>query len=233
MQLLDPLEESIAEIAQVLRPGARPVTFTHDWAIQRGAGGAVEDWLARMSRLLAAKGGRFRGTGGLGPLDRPSGPRRRLTTHHDRPPTASASTARGCTVHVGVPVAIGCYRTIGHIARTPEPWYLPTHRPISRQQQFVVPGRPQRQSYQRAHSHQGAPSLAGPPDSHPSWRPQAMWVLSASGGPPPCNPAIPQLACHHHRSGYVVSSDGRHYEWIITQMANASPAGIDHVIPTG
>lgn len=56
MQLLDPLEEGIAELARVLRPGARLVTFTHDWAIRRGAGVPVEDWLARMSRLLAAKG---------------------------------------------------------------------------------------------------------------------------------------------------------------------------------
>ena len=30
--------------------------------------------------------------------------------------------------------------------------------------------------YQRALPHQGEPSLAGPPDSHPSWRPLAMGV---------------------------------------------------------
>jgi hypothetical protein len=38
-------------------------------------------------------------------------------------------------------------------------------------------GKAPHQSYQRALSHQGKPSLAGPTDSHPSWRPQAMGVL--------------------------------------------------------
>src|SRR5829696_4245063 len=39
-------------------------------------------------------------------------------------------------------------------------------------------GKAPRQSYQRALTHQGKPSLAGPPHSHPSWRPPAMAVLS-------------------------------------------------------
>jgi hypothetical protein len=37
-------------------------------------------------------------------------------------------------------------------------------------------------AYQRALSHQGEPSVAGPPDSHPSWRPPAMGVLSGIEG---------------------------------------------------
>jgi hypothetical protein len=40
----------------------------------------------------------------------------------------------------------------------------------------------------------------GRPDSHPSWRPPAMAVLSAIGGLPLCNPAFLQVAlirkCH-------------------------------------
>jgi hypothetical protein len=62
-----------------------------------------------------------------------------------------------------------------------------------------VPGRPPRQSYQRALTHQGKPSLAGPPDSHPSWRPPAMGVLSAIEGSALCGPAFPQVT--HERQG--------------------------------
>lgn len=56
MQLLDPLEASVAEIARVLRGGARLVTLTHDWAIRRGNGMPVEKWLATIAELLAANG---------------------------------------------------------------------------------------------------------------------------------------------------------------------------------
>jgi hypothetical protein len=41
--------------------------------------------------------------------------------------------------------------------------------------------------------HQGEPSLAGPPDSHPSWLPQAMGVLSEIDGRAPCYPAFFQV----------------------------------------
>src|SRR4029453_8072473 len=42
---------------------------------------------------------------------------------------------------------------------------LPRKRPQNggSQQQFLVPGRPPHQSYHRALTHQGKPSLAGPP----------------------------------------------------------------------
>jgi hypothetical protein len=63
----------------------------------------------------------------------------------------------------------------------------------ARSKQFVVPGRPPRQSYQRALSHQGEPSLAGHTDSHPSWRPPAMGVLSEIDSRAPCYPAFPQV----------------------------------------
>jgi hypothetical protein len=57
----------------------------------------------------------------------------------------------------------------------------------------VVPGRPPRQSYQRALSHQGKPSLAGPPNSHPSWRPRPCGSYQGSPpGPFPQDPTCDQ-----------------------------------------
>jgi len=46
--------------------------------------------------------------------------------------------------------------------------------------------------YQRALPHQGEPSLAGPTDSHPSWRPPAMRVLSEIDSQALCYPASSQ-----------------------------------------
>lgn len=53
IQLWDALDESLAEVARVLRPGARLVTLTHDWAIQRSCGLNAEAWLQQTSALCA------------------------------------------------------------------------------------------------------------------------------------------------------------------------------------
>lgn len=45
IQLWEPIEQSVAEVARVLRSGGRLVTLTHDWAIQKSTGRAVDDWL--------------------------------------------------------------------------------------------------------------------------------------------------------------------------------------------
>jgi ubiquinone/menaquinone biosynthesis C-methylase UbiE len=45
VQIFDPLGESLAEIARVLRPGAAFVTLTHDWAIEKSTNRSVADWL--------------------------------------------------------------------------------------------------------------------------------------------------------------------------------------------
>jgi hypothetical protein len=56
---------------------------------------------------------------------------------------------------------------------------------------------------QRALPQQGEPNSAGPTDSHPSWRPPAMGVLSEIDGCALCYPAFPQLALIHewHKDG--------------------------------
>ena len=49
IQLWDPIGASVAEVARVLRPGGRLVTFTHDWAIERSTGWSPEafgEWIA-------------------------------------------------------------------------------------------------------------------------------------------------------------------------------------------
>lgn len=51
-----PLEVSITEVARVLRPGARLVTFTHDWAVARGKDETVDGWLADTTAALEAGG---------------------------------------------------------------------------------------------------------------------------------------------------------------------------------
>ena len=62
--------------------------------------------------------------------------------------------------------------------------------------------------YQRALPHQGEPSLAGPPDSHPSWRPPAMGVLSEIDSKAPCYPAFPLVVLlrKYHRDGVNCSA---------------------------
>jgi ubiquinone/menaquinone biosynthesis C-methylase UbiE len=56
IQLWRPLAASVAEVARVLRPGARLVTFTHDWVVARGDGETLDDWLAGTTAALAAGG---------------------------------------------------------------------------------------------------------------------------------------------------------------------------------
>lgn len=45
LQLWDPFGASAAEVARVLRPGGRFVSFTHEWAIHRGTGLTADDWV--------------------------------------------------------------------------------------------------------------------------------------------------------------------------------------------
>jgi ubiquinone/menaquinone biosynthesis C-methylase UbiE len=56
IQLWDPLDASLAEIARVLRPDGRLVTLTHDWAIQRSCRTGVEAWVERTTELCAQHG---------------------------------------------------------------------------------------------------------------------------------------------------------------------------------
>jgi SAM-dependent methyltransferase len=55
IQLWDPLPESMAEVARVMRPGARLVAMTHEWALVR-AGGSVSAWFTEIQGLGAAAG---------------------------------------------------------------------------------------------------------------------------------------------------------------------------------
>lgn len=45
IQLWDPLDASLAELARALRPGASLVALTHDWAIERSTRQTVPGWL--------------------------------------------------------------------------------------------------------------------------------------------------------------------------------------------
>lgn len=56
IQLWEPLDGSLAEVARVLRPGARLVTLTHDWAVRRRAGRSPEEWLREVSSMGAELG---------------------------------------------------------------------------------------------------------------------------------------------------------------------------------
>jgi ubiquinone/menaquinone biosynthesis C-methylase UbiE len=44
IQLWDPFRASVAEVARVLRPAGRFVSFTHEWAIHRSTGLATGEW---------------------------------------------------------------------------------------------------------------------------------------------------------------------------------------------
>ena len=54
MQLWDPLDASVAEVACVLRSGAAFVALTHRWAIEKYA--PRDEWLRRARAALAAHG---------------------------------------------------------------------------------------------------------------------------------------------------------------------------------
>jgi len=55
MQLWDPFDASVAEVARVLRPGGRLVTLTHDWAMAHHEG-SVDAWLDRAQRVCEQHG---------------------------------------------------------------------------------------------------------------------------------------------------------------------------------
>lgn len=55
LQLCDPLADTAAELARILRPGARLVSITHDWVLRRRAG-SVDDWVAEAREAFSACG---------------------------------------------------------------------------------------------------------------------------------------------------------------------------------
>lgn len=55
LQFCEPIVEVAAELARVLRPGAKLVSLTHDWAAARHAGTA-KAWVARTRAALAEAG---------------------------------------------------------------------------------------------------------------------------------------------------------------------------------
>jgi ubiquinone/menaquinone biosynthesis C-methylase UbiE len=70
IQLWEPLDASLSEVARVLRTGARLVTLTHNWAIERSTGKSVDwwcGWVAELSELVgfrAPQVGRAQAEGG-------------------------------------------------------------------------------------------------------------------------------------------------------------------------
>jgi ubiquinone/menaquinone biosynthesis C-methylase UbiE len=56
IQLWDPFEESVSEVARVMKPGARLVSYTHDWAIERFSGTKVDDWAAKTAAICERYG---------------------------------------------------------------------------------------------------------------------------------------------------------------------------------
>jgi ubiquinone/menaquinone biosynthesis C-methylase UbiE len=55
LQLCEPFEATAAELARVMRPGARLVALTHDWAARRH-GQSADAWVDRILRALEAAG---------------------------------------------------------------------------------------------------------------------------------------------------------------------------------
>jgi ubiquinone/menaquinone biosynthesis C-methylase UbiE len=51
-----PIDESVAEVARTLRPGARLVALTHRWAIERRGRSTVATWFRSMSATCEAHG---------------------------------------------------------------------------------------------------------------------------------------------------------------------------------
>jgi len=55
LQLCEPLERTASELARVMKPGARLVSLTHDWAMAQHAG-SVEAWLEAARAAFAEAG---------------------------------------------------------------------------------------------------------------------------------------------------------------------------------
>lgn len=55
IQFFEPPDPSLADIARVLRPGARLVTLTHDWALRQGHA-TLDAWWADLTPRLSAAG---------------------------------------------------------------------------------------------------------------------------------------------------------------------------------
>jgi ubiquinone/menaquinone biosynthesis C-methylase UbiE len=56
IQLWHPLETSLSEVARILRPGAKLVALTHDWAIERSTGLKVQAWLSMLEETALGVG---------------------------------------------------------------------------------------------------------------------------------------------------------------------------------
>ena len=54
IQMWEPLDDSLAEVARVLRPGAQLVTLTHDWAVRHDHPSVEAWWTATAPRIQAA-----------------------------------------------------------------------------------------------------------------------------------------------------------------------------------
>lgn len=55
LQLCEPLDATARELARVLKPGARLVSLTHAWALERHTG-SVEGWIGRAVAAFEAAG---------------------------------------------------------------------------------------------------------------------------------------------------------------------------------
>jgi ubiquinone/menaquinone biosynthesis C-methylase UbiE len=55
LQMCEPFVSTASELARVLRPGARVVSLTHEWAIRRNAR-SIDDWLDTVGAVLRGQG---------------------------------------------------------------------------------------------------------------------------------------------------------------------------------
>ena len=56
IQLWEPFDASMQEVARVLRSGARLVTLTHDWALERSTDTGVDGWAEQIGALCEVSG---------------------------------------------------------------------------------------------------------------------------------------------------------------------------------
>lgn len=52
IQFWNPFQASVAEVARVLRPQGRFVSFTHEWAIHRSTGMTTDDWTGQATEVF-------------------------------------------------------------------------------------------------------------------------------------------------------------------------------------